>query len=167
MKATIALKSGESREVTLYKRPMDRLKKSAASKARWVKFPVNGVEADVKVTSNAKWAANPEMTIEYPWFELEGFAYWFSLKYREKAEDVASVVTAEGSAVKFTPRVTTRTDAESERIALQRKTWYENRSKDMPDDLKTELVKRGMIEAEPVAEEPVAPKRGKKDKVEA
>lgn len=167
MKATIVV-GGQSREVTLYKRPLDRLKKSAASKARWITLTVNGHPVDVKVTSNAKWAGTADF-IEYPWFELDGFAYWFALQYREKAEQVESVVTAEGTAVKFTTRVTSRGGDEEMRIALQRRTWYANRTKDQPDDLKADLKRLGLeapTEAEVEEPQPEV-KKGKKHKVEA
>lgn len=160
MKATIVVK-GEVREVSLYKLPLDRLKKSPASKARWIELLVNGVKEEVKVTDNKKWAGNADW-IEYPWIRLNDAAYWFALRPLEKAESVESVVTAEGSGAKFTVRVTSRIDVEAERIVLQRKTWYDRRSMTYPDDLKAELVRRGMIETEVVAEVPEVKKSKKK-----
>jgi hypothetical protein len=166
VKAIVKFVDGSTREVTLYKRPLARLKRGP--KSRFVTFPVNGNVVDVKVTDNKAWAGSGPW-IEYPWFEIDGNAYWFSLGYNEPVGVVESVATAEGTATKMTARVTSRVDDEARRVALGRKTWYDNRGAAYPVELTAELVALGIVTVEEPApaapvDEPKAekPKRGKK-----
>lgn len=92
------------REYALVRRPLNKVKKGKGS----IDLVVNGNPAKALWTSNAGWNSDPATVLEYIWIEVDGFQWFLTLGYGEKASAWAGkkIVTADGEGPKPDPRVT-------------------------------------------------------------
>jgi hypothetical protein len=94
---------------------------------------LNGTPLNAVVTNNRAWSASSAYALEYIFFPLNGKAYYITLNYAEKAEDLrgAEFTIAEGVASRPDPkRVTEATEREERRKDEALKTYRKNRETD-------------------------------------
>jgi len=97
----------------------DRLPKRAASE---LSITLNGEAVKAPVTINRGWTGSDELVLTYPWFLLDGRAYYATLSPGETLEGEYEV--KDGKASRADPkRVTAKVETEAGRIAAFRATW--------------------------------------------
>lgn len=118
MKALIA-----DRAFALVKSPITRgdAKNLMPKRAATLPIVLNGAPFVASVTSNRSWCGSDEKALEYIWIvAADGFAYYLTLGYGEKAADLsgAEVTVSEGVGPKVPTRVTVgdRTKIEAARV---------------------------------------------------
>jgi hypothetical protein len=102
---------------------VDRLPKRYASE---ITVTLAGTPTKAPVTINRSWAGDSELTLSYPWFLVDGRAYYATLAPGESLDGVEAEIV-DGAGPKPPKRVTVKVETEAARIARFKATWEARR----------------------------------------